>query len=73
MTTKTKHPETADLARRAFEASGCKTRQEFIDLFGTAIKMRTFDGWLSGKCPLPPLTALMLREFINGWRPTCIA
>ena len=67
-----KHPDTADLARRALEVSKCETRLQFIDLFGGAIKLRTFDGWLAGECPLPPLTALMLREFINGWRPTCL-
>ncbi|MBS67281.1 MAG: hypothetical protein Tp170SUR191951_80 [Prokaryotic dsDNA virus sp.] len=71
--TEPKHPETADLARRALEASGCKTRKEFIAMFGDAIKMRTLDGWLAGNCPLPPLTSLMLREFVAGWRPTCIA
>lgn len=65
------HAETIDLAKRAYEASGCKTYAEFVALFGGAIGKRTLTGWLEG-AKASPLAALMLREFIAGWRPTCI-
>lgn len=67
-----KHPETADLAKQAYDASGCKTHREFVALFGGAIGLRTFRGWLAGEQPAQPLAALMLREFVAGWRPSCI-
>lgn len=66
-----KHPETADLAKRAYEASGCKTHPEFIAQFGGALSLRSFRAWLAGEVPAAPLTQLMLREFVAGWRPTC--
>lgn len=65
-------PATADLAKSAFDASGCKTHPEFVALFGGAVGLRTFRGWLAGQ-PAQPLAALMLREFVAGWRPSCIA
>ena len=34
-----KHPETAALAKRAYEASGCKTHPEFVALFGGALSL----------------------------------
>lgn len=64
-----KHPDTAALARQAFEASGCKSHPEFIALFGGAIGLRTFRGWLNGEQPAMPLAQLVLREFVAGWRP----
>jgi hypothetical protein len=66
-----KHPDTADLAHRAFEASGCRTHPEFIGLFGGAVSLRSFRAWLAGEVPAAPLAQLMLREFVAGWRPTC--
>lgn len=71
MTTEAKHPETAKLARDAFVASECQTHGQFVALFGDAIGLRTFRGWLKGDQPAMPLAQLMLREFIAGWRPTC--
>jgi hypothetical protein len=68
-----KHPETADLARRAYEASGCKTHDDFVALFGKAMSLRSFRGWLAGENPAAPIAQLVLREFIAGWRPSCIA
>ncbi|APZ81830.1 hypothetical protein vBEliSR6L_65 [Erythrobacter phage vB_EliS_R6L] len=67
-----KHPETADLARRAYEASGSRTHPEFVKLFGGAISLRSFRAWLAGEVPAAPLAQLMLREFVAGWRPTCV-
>lgn len=64
-----KHPETQRLATEAYEASGCATHTEFCALFGNAVGLRTFRGWLAGERPLPPIAALLLREFIAGWRP----
>lgn len=57
------------LALKAYEASGCKTHPEFVALFGDAIGLRTFRGWLEGQ-RAAPVAQLMLREFIAGWRPT---
>lgn len=65
-----KHPETKALATKAYEASGCKSHREFCALFGDAIGVRTFRGWLAGEQPAAPLAQLMLREFVAGWRPT---
>jgi len=67
-----KHPETAGLAIAALSASGCKTHQEFCDLFGGAIGLRTLRSWLKGDQPAHPIARLMLGEFIAGWRPTCL-
>lgn len=64
-----KHPDTAALARSAFDASGAKSHPEFIGLFGGAIGLRTFRGWLAGEQPAAPLAQLVLREFVAGWRP----
>lgn len=61
-------PVTQKLARDAYDASGCKSHREFIALFGDAVGMRSFRGWLEG-LPAAPLARLMLREFIAGWRP----
>lgn len=71
MTSTIKHPETAALAERAYEQSGCTTHRAFCDLFGDAVGLRTFRGWLNGEQPAAPVARLMLREFIAGWRPTC--
>lgn len=68
-----KHPATADLARRAFEAAGVKTHDEFVAMFGDAMSLRSFRGWLAGENPAAPMAQLMLREFVAGWRPSCIA
>lgn len=64
-----KHPETKALATEAYAASGCKTHGEFCALFGDAVGVRTFRGWLAGEQPAHPLAQLMLREFNAGWRP----
>ena len=64
-----KHPETAALVKRAYEAAGVSTHNEFIALFGGAIAIRTFRRWLAGEGPADPLAQLVLREFIAGWRP----
>lgn len=66
------YPETVDLAKRAYEASGCATHPQFVALFGGAISLRSFRGWLAGENPAAPLAQLVLREFIAGWRPSCI-
>ena len=68
-----KHPETAALAKRAYEASGCKTHPEFVALFGGALSLRSFRAWLAGEVPAAPIAQLLLREFIGGWRPSCFA
>lgn len=68
----TKHPETQRLATEAYMASGCKTHGQFCALFGDAVGLRTFRGWLKGEQPAAPLAQLMLREFIAGWRPSRI-
>jgi hypothetical protein len=67
-----RHPETQRLATEAYKASGCPTHQQFCDLFGDGVGLRTFRGWLKGEQPAAPLAQLMLREFIAGWRPTRI-
>ena len=68
-----KHPDTAALANSAFEKSACQTHKEFCDQFGGAVGLRTFRGWLKGEQPAAPIAQLMLREFIAGWRPTCLS
>ena len=70
---KKKYPDTADLAHRAYEASGCKTHPEFVRQFGSAVSLRSFRAWLAGEVPAAPIAQLMLREFIAGWRPTCLS
>lgn len=60
---------TADLAAQAYEASKAKTHGEFVALFGGAIGLRTFRGWLAGTQPAAPIALLLLREFVAGWRP----
>jgi hypothetical protein len=67
----TKHAETKRLATEAYAASGCSTHGAFCALFGDAVGVRTFRGWLAGEQPATPLAQLMLREFIAGWRPSC--
>lgn len=62
--------ETQRLAAEAYRASGCATHPEFVALFGDAVGLRTFRGWLEGQ-RATPLAQLMLREFIAGWRPSC--
>lgn len=64
-----KHPQTAQLAREAFEATGLRTHGEFVTMMQGAIPMRTFRRWLAGENPLDPLARLVLRELIGGWRP----
>lgn len=71
MDAKVKHPETARLAQEAYALSGAATHQQFCDIFGDAIGLRTFRDWLKGNFPAQPLAQLVLREFINGWRPSC--
>ncbi len=68
----TKHITTASLAKRAYEASGCKTHEDFVKMFGDAISLRSFRAWLAGEVPAAPVARLMLREFVAGWRPTCL-
>lgn len=65
-----KHPETQRIATAAYQASGCKTHREFCSLFGDAVGVRTFRGWIAGEHLAPPLVQLILREFVAGWRPT---
>lgn len=62
-------PVSKQLALDAFAASGCKTHPEFVKLFGDAIGLRTFRGWLEGQ-RAAPIAQLVLREFIAGWRPS---
>lgn len=64
-----KHPDTAELARRAFDATGLKTHGEFVAMMQGAIPLRTFRRWLAGDNPLDPLAQLVLREITAGWRP----
>lgn len=67
------HPETQRLATEAYGASGCRTHADFCALFGGALGLRTFRGWLKGEQPAAPLAQLMLREFVAGWRPSQLA
>lgn len=62
-------PASKQLALDAYAASGCKTHPEFVALFGDAVGLRTFRGWLEGQ-RAAPIAQLMLREFIAGWRPS---
>jgi hypothetical protein len=64
-----KHPETAALTKRCYEATGCKTHADFIALTGGAISLRTFRYWLAGERPADALASLVLRELETGWRP----
>lgn len=64
-----KYPETSQLARDAYAASGCKTHAEFLAMFGGAIAQRSFYDWLSGKQRCAPLAAFVLRQIKAGWRP----
>lgn len=64
-----KHPETAALARRTYEATDCKTHGDFIALLGGAVPIRTFRYWLAGERPADALAQLVLREIARGWRP----
>lgn len=68
-----KHPETAKLARAAFEATGLKTHGEFVDMMQGAIGLRTFRRWLAGEGPADPLAQMVLRELVAGWRPSAPA
>lgn len=65
-----KHPETAALARQAFDATQCKTHGDFVALMKGAVPLRTLRRWLAGDNPLDPLAQLVLRELIAGWRPS---
>ena len=56
------------LALDAYTLSGCKSHPEFVAMFGDAVGLRTFRGWLEGQ-RAAPIAQLMLREFIAGWRP----
>lgn len=63
--------ETKRVSKGAFEASGCQTHLEFLALFGEkVIGLRTFRAWIAGEAPASPISLLVLREFIAGWRPT---
>ena len=64
--------ETCRLATAAFEASGCATHVEFVEMFGGAIGLRTLRSWLRREFPAAPMARLALREFAAGWRPTRI-
>lgn len=64
-----KHPDTAKLAKAAFDATGCKTHGEFIAMMQGAIGVRTFRAWLAGERPAEALAQLVLRELVAGWRP----
>ncbi len=68
-----KHPETASLARSAFEASGSKSVSSFVSSFNGAIGLRTFWAWMRGEQPAAALAQLVLREYIAGWRPSQFA
>jgi hypothetical protein len=68
-----KHPETADLAQKAYDASGAKTHGEFVQLMQGAIPLRTFRRWLAGESPLDGLAQLVLREVAGGWKPAQVA
>lgn len=63
-------PETAALAGAAYEASGCKTHEEFIALFGKdTIGLRSFRAWIKGERPAEPLAQWVLRECAAGRLP----
>lgn len=64
-----KHPETAQLTRETFDATGVKTHADFCALTGGAISLRTFRYWLAGDRPADALAQLVLREIGRGWRP----
>jgi hypothetical protein len=65
-----KHPETAALARAAYDRSGAKNKDDFVALFpNDAIGVRTFHYWLAGERPPTPLAVLVLREVAAGWLP----
>lgn len=65
-----KHPETANLARAAYEASGAKTHTDFLAMLKGAVPLRTFRRWLAGDNPADALAQLVLREVRDGWRPS---
>lgn len=66
--------QTARLANAAFDASGCKTHEEFCALFDNSIAVRTFRGWLGADNAINPVAAFALTQFIDhGWRPKVAA
>lgn len=64
-----RYPETAALAKAAYEASGAESAPAFVAIFKGAIGLRTFWAWMRGEQPAKPMAELMLREFVAGWRP----
>jgi hypothetical protein len=63
------HPEAAEAARLAFEATGCKSHPEFCALTRGAVKLRTFRRWLAGDGPADPMALQYLQLIRSGWRP----
>jgi hypothetical protein len=63
------HPDTAQLAKAAYERSGAQTHEEFVAFMRNSISVRTVRRWLSGDIPATGLAHLVLREIGNGWIP----
>ena len=63
------YPDVKTLTRRAYEASGCKSVDEFSRFLG-GVGLRTVWRWMRGEGPLGPLPTLVMREVAAGWKPT---
>lgn len=67
-----KHPDTADLAKRAFDRAcqtdpTIKTREDFARRLN--VGDRTLYRWLKGDNPAMDVAAMVLREVADGWLP----
>lgn len=62
-----KYPETAALAKAAFERSGCNTHREFADLICAG--RRSFARWITGEGEARDISAMVLRNVAAGWMP----
>lgn len=65
-----KHPDTAELAKRALETSGL-THGEFAKLIH--VGTRTLSHWTAGTKPASPIAQMVLREVAAGWKPSAAA
>jgi hypothetical protein len=65
---KVTNPEARDLTRAAYEASGCKSVDEFSRFLG-GVGLRTVWRWMRGEGPLGPLPTLVMKEVAAGWKP----
>lgn len=68
MTRPSDYPETSELANRAYEASGCRTHEEFAAFLG-GVGLRSVRRWLLGECPLGALPRMVLTNVAEGWKP----